>query len=177
MRLDLPELHVDPTTGPEIAVGEIKDSRTLEKELAGRESAKNVGGVVRGGNGVAVDLDITVTEQQRRIVTQALRSLGYRVVDGEHAPAGITRVNVDIKTFDVQMPFNFFRAATYTQQMVADIQTDVTVVSNTSNESFRVNAHGTNIFQRVVPENWEAALNEAIDDYTKKFKAAMSSTR
>jgi hypothetical protein len=173
VRLDLPELHVNPGSGPAIVVGEIKDSRTPAAGLAGPDPEKNVGGVTRGGNGFAVDLDIPVVEQQRQIVTQALRSLGYQVVTGEQAPAGAPKVDVNIKTFDVQMPFNVLRAATYSQQMVADIQTDVTVTSANSTRSFKVDGHGTNVFQRVISENWQAALNEAIDDYTKKFKKAI----
>jgi hypothetical protein len=173
VRLDLPELQVSPANGPAIVVGEVKDSRTPTEGLAGPDPRKNIGGALRGGNGIAVDLDMPVAEQQRQIVTQALRSLGYQVFASEQAPVDAPRVNVEITTFDVQMPFNFLRAATYSQQMVADIQTNVTVISATATRSFKTDGHGTNVFQRVIPENWEAALNEAIDDYTKKFKKAI----
>lgn len=174
IRLDMPDQHVNPPDGQPIVLSKITDSRPPAEGLRDDKQVKNVGGVYRGGNGIAVDLDETVIDQTRQIVTQALRSMGYKVIDNDDVTQNIPRVEVNITTFHVALPFNFFRAASYSQQMIADIKTDVTVTGPSGTRSFKVEGHGTNIYQRVISENWEIALNKAISDYTQHFKAAMS---
>jgi hypothetical protein len=57
--------------------------------------------------------------------------------------------------------------------MVADISTNVTVRNGTSVQSFEATGHGTNAFQVVKPENWEVAINRAIEDFSKRFQEKM----
>lgn len=176
VRLSTPETRVNPAEGKPIVVAAVTDSRKTPDgaTFAQGERTHNVGGVWRGGNGVAVDLgQDTVIEETREIVTQALRGMGYRVLAEGVASPDAPRVAINITQFDVDAPFNFWRAASYTQQMVADVGTDIEVKSGGSAQSFKATGHGTNIYQRVVPENWEAALNEAIAEYTKQFQSKM----
>ncbi len=76
VQLTLPDLHVNPESGPPIVVGELMDARQPLKGLAGVDPSRNVGGVIRGGNGIAVDLDEPVTKQMRQVITQALGKKG-----------------------------------------------------------------------------------------------------
>lgn len=174
VQLTPPDLHVNPESGPPIVVGQVRDARQPAEGLAGADPTKNVGGVLRAGSGIAVDLDESVSTQMRQLVTQALRSLGYRVVANNSAPASAPRVAVNVTAFSVVMPINFLRAMTYTQKMIADVSTSVTVSGHQSPQSFIVKGHGENIYQFVTQENWEVTLNRAIADFSKNFKLEIS---
>jgi uncharacterized lipoprotein YajG len=170
----LPTAHVNPVDGRPIVIQAVTDSRTPLDDLAltPSERPRNVGGVGRGGNCTAVDLDEgTVASLGRQMATQALRTMGYKVVPD--AAADVPRIEIDITRFSVAMPFKFLRAISYSQQMVADISTNVTVRNGTSVQSFEATGHGTNAFQVVKPENWEVAINRAIEDFSKRFQEKM----
>ena len=53
--------------------------------------------------------------------------MGYKTVADDTAAADVPRVKIDITQFSVGMPFNFFRAMSYSQQIIADIATSITV--------------------------------------------------
>jgi len=176
VRLSVPSPQVNQPNGKPILLGDVTDARGphADLKLSDKERARNVGGVMRGGSGIAVDLtDTTVTDEVRQIITQSLRGMGYKVIDGGEAPANTLRIAANITKVDVTMPFNFFRAMSYSQKMIADIATSVTVTNGVGTQSFNVSGHGENIYQRVIPENWETALNRAVADYTKKLQEAM----
>jgi len=105
VHVQVPSLRVNPESGPQIVLASVTDSR---KPLAGanlnpNEQARNVGGVIRGGGGIAVNLDNqSVADQTRKIVIQALRGVGYKVI--ESGDPGIPRITVDITNFHVDMP-------------------------------------------------------------------------
>ncbi len=44
---------------------------------------------------------------------------------------------------------------------------------NAFRQSFNVSGRGENVHQRVIPENWEVALNGAVADYIENFREAM----
>lgn len=172
----LPTAHINPVDGRLIVIQSVTDSRMPPDGLALSSSDRphNVGGVGRGGNGTAVDLDDgTVAGLGRKMVTQALRTMGYKVVSD--AAADVPRVEIDITRFSVTMPFNLLRAISYSQQMVADITTNVSVRNGVAVQSFETTGHGTNVFQVMKPENWEVAINRAMEDYSKRFQEKMLS--
>lgn len=171
--LNIPAPHIRPANGSPIVVSSIIDNRVLKFDgsLKDNEKAGNVGGEVRHGNGFIVNLDNeSVVDEMRTIVIQALRDIGYKDIDISQAGKNVPRLVIDIKKFGVYAPLKFWRAATYSQQMIADIVTKVTIKSNGVSKTIVVKGHGTNVYQRVVPENWEIALNKAIVDYTNHFQ-------
>jgi hypothetical protein len=176
VRLSLPSPQVNQPNGKPIVLSSVTDSRGAHADLklSANDRTHNVGGVMRGGSGIAVDLaDTTVTDEMRSVITQSLRGMGYKVINNSEATTDTPRVAADITKLDASMPMNFFRAMTYSQKMLADIATNVTVTSGKATQSFTVSGHGENIYQRVVPENWEVALNRAVADYIKKLQEAM----
>lgn len=176
VRLSAPSLQVNQPNGKPIVLASVTDSRGAHADLklSDKERARNVGGVMRGGSGIAVDLtDTTVADEVRQIITQSLRGIGYKVISSREAQANTPRVVAGVTKLDVTMPFNFFRAMSYSQKMIADITTSVTVTNGEDTQSFNVSGHGENIYQLVTPENWETALNRAVADYTKKLQEAM----
>lgn len=176
VRLSMPSLQVNQPNGKPIVLASVTDSRGAHADLklSDKERARNVGGVMRAGSGIAVDLaDTTVADEVRQIITQSLRGMGYKVIDSGEAPANTPRLTANVTKLDVSMPMNLFRAMTYSQKMIADIATSVTVTNGADTQSFNVSGHGENIYQRVIPENWETALDRAVADYTKKLQEAM----
>lgn len=127
VRLETPESRINPPDGLPIVLSKVIDSRKLDENLSSGNQSNNLGGVYHGGSGIAVDLDETVAEQMRQIVTQALRSMGYKVIGDTDASQSIPRIDVNVTTFGVELPFNFFRAAISSEQMIADIKTNVIV--------------------------------------------------
>lgn len=175
VRVDVPDVHVNPERGPLIAVNAVADDRpsSFLSQFPAADRAKNVGGVVRGGNGINVVLESSqTTEKVRAIIIQALRSMGYRTVSA--CDVSCTQLNVSLTDFSVKMPFNFWRAAGWAQQMVADISAHVVARDADRERAFDVSGHGTNIYQVVSRENWEAALDRAVKDFNSNFKQAMA---
>lgn len=176
IRLDLPEARVNPTDGKPLVIASIADGRQslFGNKLSSEEQATNVGGVFRGGNGIAVNLENeTAASEMKKILTQAFRGMGYRVISTDAAQSAATTVAVTIEKFQVDMPFDFWRAATYSQHMLADIQTRVVVSDASGSKTINVSGHGQNVYQRVTTENWQVALNRAVSDYTNRLQTAM----
>jgi hypothetical protein len=126
----LPSAHINPVDGRPIVIAGVTDSRHPIDglKLSSDEKWRNVGGVARGGSGIAVNLeDGTTADLARELVVQTVRSMGYKTVADDTAAADVPRVKIDITQFSVGMPFNFFRAMSYSQQMIADIATSITV--------------------------------------------------
>lgn len=76
--------------------------------------------------------------------------------------------------FSVTMPFEFWRAAGWSQRMLAEISIDVTSRSDGQTKRFTAEGHGSNVYQVVSRENWEIALERAVADLTANFKQSMS---
>ncbi|MEP6908260.1 MAG: hypothetical protein ABI858_09810 [Pseudoxanthomonas sp.] len=177
VRLDIPATYASPAQGKVIVIANVQDARMsiFGVKLSATEQARNIGGVLRGGNGIAVDIEgETVADQTRQIATEALRGMGYKVVTGEAGDLAATRISFKLIQFEVNMPFDFWRAATYSQHMLADLKTDVVVASAGGPKTITVVGHGENVYQRVTSENWQIAINKAIVDYTKHLQQAMS---
>lgn len=82
-------------------------------------------------------------------------------------------VSIKLTKFAVIMPFDFWRAATYSQHMLADISTEIsTKRKDGSIRQFQVSGHGENVYQRITPENWEIAINRAMSDYSGQLRRA-----
>lgn len=176
IRLDLPAAHVNPSEGKPLVITSIVDGRQslFGNKLSADEQSANVGGVFRGGNGIAVDLeDETAISGMKKILTQALRGLGYKVISANANEASPTAMAVTIEKFAVDMPFDFWRAATYSQHMLADIQTSIVVNGPSGSRTIKVSGHGQNVYQRVTPENWQTAMDRAVSDYTNRLQTAM----
>jgi hypothetical protein len=174
----LPSAHINPVDGRPIVIAGVTDSRHPIDglKLSSDEKWRNVGGVARGGSGIAVNLeDGTTADLARELVVQTVRSMGYKTVADDTAAADVPRVKIDITQFSVGMPFNFFRAMSYSQQMIADIATSITVGRGSSAQTFEVVGHGTNVYQVVKPENWEVAINRAMENYSKRLQTKMLS--
>lgn len=174
VRVDVPDVHVNPEHGPVVVVGAVTDERppSFLSQFPAADRSKNVGGVVRGGNGINVVLgSSTTTEKLRAIIIQALRSMGYRTAS--QCEASCTQLDVSLTDFSVKMPFNFWRAAGWAQQMVADVSAHVVARDAGHTKPFDVSGHGANVYQVVSRENWEAALDRAVKDFNSNFKQAM----
>ena len=171
--------HVSPSAGKPIVLDSVSDERAFiaDGKLSAIERAQNVGGLFRGGADVAVDLESgTVVDKSREIITQALRGMGYVVMSKNDAPTNAIRIKVDVTKFDVNAPFEFWRSMGSAQRMVAVIECKVEFTDSSARQGFTTAGHGSNVFQRLVPENWEIALNRAVDDFAKKFQDAMASS-
>lgn len=176
VHVDIPDVRVNPQKGPLIEVGAVKDDRQspLLSKFPASTREKNVGGMVRGGNGFNVMLEsATVTGKTRSIIVQALRKMGYHTV--KKCQESCTKLIVLLKTFEVKAPFNFWRAMSYTQHMVANISVSVTLHSLNHTSTFTVSGYGSNIYQVIDEDNWETALDRAVESFSHNFQQAMAS--
>lgn len=171
VRIDPPVVSVVSPDAPGIIIGTITDARTPDPSLnlSVAAQARNVGGSAHSGNGIAVNLESgTVTDTMRQIVAASLQNAGYRLMrDARGAP----RVDVRITQFEVKIPFQFWRAAFYNARMLADITADVTITTPVGARTFTVSGHGYNVYQRVVAENWQIALDKAAADFSNNLRA------
>lgn len=175
VRVNVPDIRVNPEQGTQVVVAPVRDNRSSEflALIPASERARNVGGEIRNGNGINLALEsATASEKTREIIIQALRNMGYRTVD--HCDAQCLRLEASMNEFVVRAPFNFWRVAGWAQQMVADVSVEVTTREGDRTRSFIAKGHGTNVFQVVSPENWEKALERAVTDFTANFKQNMS---
>lgn len=160
---------------PRAVIGTVTDARGPATDIAldSADLARNVGGTGRGDHGVAVDLqDGTVAEKMRQMVAAALQNAGFQVV---RDPTDALRVEVKITKFQVVVPFQFWRAAFYNPRMLADISAEVTIMTDAGARSFVVTGHGYNVFQRVIAENWQIALDKAMADFNQHLREQLAS--
>ncbi|AWH27082.1 hypothetical protein [Stenotrophomonas sp. YAU14D1_LEIMI4_1] len=175
VRVNVPDIRVNPEQGTSVVVAPVTDHRPTDflALVPAADRARNVGGEVRQGNGFNLVLESTTTaEKTREIIIQALRNMGYRTI--ESCEARCLHLQASMNQFAVRAPFNFWRAAGWAQQMVADISVEVTTGEAEQSRSFVAKGHGTNVFQVVSPENWEKALERAVTDFTADFKQKMA---
>jgi len=175
VRVNVPDVRVNPEQGAVVVVTPVRDQRPAEflSKIPASERANNVGGEIRHGNGFKLALETeTAADKTREIMIQALRNMGYRTAD--RCEAECLRLDASMSEFAVKMPFNFWRAAGWAQQMVADVAVDVTVHDRDRTRTFTAKGHGTNVFQVVSRENWEIALERAVRDFTQNFKQGMA---
>jgi uncharacterized lipoprotein YajG len=157
--------------GPTIAIGTVTDARqpATKIKLDQAEQASNVGGMGKDGHGIAVQLDNgTVRDAMRRIVSSALQNAGFDVTDSRQAEY---RIDVRISKFQVAIPFQFWRTAFYNPRMLADIEAQITITTPSGVQTFDVKGHGYNVYQRVIAENWQIALDKAVADFEKNLQA------
>ncbi len=114
----------------------------------------------------------TVADKTREILVQALRNMGYRTADA--CESSCTFVDASLTGFSVSLPFEFWRAAGWSQRMLADISINVTSRAEGQIRTFTAKGHGSNVYQVVSRENWEIALERAVGDVTANFKQSMS---
>lgn len=176
VRVSVPDVRANPEQGSVIQVNPVRDDREASflAQFPAVTHDKNVGGVVRGGGGINVVLDSTTTTlKTHSIIVQALRNMGYRTADycGTSCPV----ITPTLNTFAVVMPFNFWRAATYSQHMLADIAVHVTLQEQGHTSTFEASGHGSNVYQVVSQENWETALDRAVKDFVSNFQQQMAS--
>lgn len=175
VRVNVPDIRVNPEQGTTIVVAPVRDNRPSDflSLVPASDRARNVGGEIRQGNGFNLVLEsATAAEKTREIIVQALRNMGYRTTD--QCDAQCVQLEASMSQFMVRAPFNFWRAAGWAQQMVADVSVEVTTREGDRTRAFTAKGHGTNVFQVVSPENWEKALERAVTDFTANFKQNMS---
>lgn len=171
VRINAPVAQIAAANGPTIAIGTITDVRkpATKIDLDQAEQAHNVGGVGKHDHGVAVQLaDGTVRDAMKRIVRAALQDAGFRVTDSGEAGS---RIDVRIIKFQVAIPFQFWRAAFYNPRMLADVEAEITLTTQGGVRTFEVKGHGYNVYQRLVAENWQIALDKAVADFEKNLEA------
>jgi hypothetical protein len=176
VRVSVPDVRANPQQGALVQVNPVQDDRPASflAQFPAATHDKNVGGVVRGGNGINVVLDSsTTTLKVHSIIVQALRNMGYRTVAS--CEASCTIVTPALKTFAVTLPFNFWRAMSYSQHMLADIAVHVALQSHGQTSAFDATGHGSNVYQVVSQENWEITLDRAVKDFVSNFQQQMSS--
>jgi len=174
VRVNVPDIRVNPEQGPVVVVAPVRDSRPVYfPEVAAADRAKNIAGVVRQGNGVLVSVEsTTAADKTREIMIQALRNMGYRTAD--RCEASCTLLETSLTDFSVKMPANFFRMVSSTQQMLADISVQVVARRDGQTRTFTATGHGANIFQVPSRENWEIALERAVKSFTSSLQQSMS---
>ncbi|SEU08466.1 hypothetical protein [Stenotrophomonas indicatrix] len=174
VRVNVPDIRVNPEQGPVVVVAPVRDSRPVYfPEVAAADRAKNIAGVVRQGNGVLVSVEsTTAAEKTREIMIQALRNMGYRTAD--RCEASCTLLETSLTDFSVKMPANFFRMVSSTQQMLADISVQVVARRDGQTRTFTATGHGANIFQVPSRENWEIALERAVKSFSSSLQQSMS---
>lgn len=175
VRVSVPNVRTNPQQGALIQVNPVQDNRQASflEQFPAATRDKNVGGVVRGGNGINVVLDSsTTTLKTHSIIVQALRNMGYRTVVS--CEATCTVVTPVLNTFAVTLPFNFWRAMSYSQHMLADVVVHVTLQSHGQTITFDATGHGSNVYQVVSQENWEIALDRAVKDFVSDFQQQMA---
>lgn len=176
VRVSVPDARANPQQGALVQVDPVQDNRQASflGQFPAATRDKNVGGVVRGGNGINVVLDSsTTTLKMHSIIVQALRNMGYRTVANCEASCPV--ITPKLNTFAVTLPFNFWRAATYSQHMLADIAVHVALQSQDRTSTFDATGHGSNVYQVVSQENWEIALDRAIKDFVSSFQQQVAS--
>jgi hypothetical protein len=162
-------VRVAPAGAPQAFIGTVTDARgpATDIVLDSSDQARNVGGIGRGDHGTAVDLeDGTVADKMRQMIAAALQDAGYQVASDSNAAM---RVDAKITEFKVVVPFQFWRAAFYNARMLADISAEITITTDTGTRTFVVTGHGYNVYQRIVPENWQIALDKATADFNKNL--------
>lgn len=174
VRVNVPDIRVNPEQGPVVVVAPVHDSRPVYfPEVAAADRAKNIAGVVRQGNGVLVSVEsTTAADKTREIMIQALRNMGYRTAD--RCEASCTVLETSLTDFSVKMPANFFRMVSSTQQMLANISVQVVARRDGQTRTFTATGHGANIFQVPSRENWEIALERAVKSFTSSLQQSMS---
>ncbi len=176
VRVSVPDVRANPQQGAPVQVNPVQDNRDVPflAQFPAATRDKNVGGVVRGGNGINVILDSsTTTAKVHSIIVQALRNMGYHTVASCGATCPV--VTPALKTFAITLPFNFWRAATYSQHMLADIDVHVVLQNQGNTSNFDAKGHGSNVYQVVSQENWEIALDRAVKNFASNFQQQMSS--
>lgn len=176
VRVNVPDVRVNPASGPEVVVAKVTDDRpTSYLSLYPKATwQKNVGGTVRSGNGFNLVLESSsVTHKVHEIIVQSLRSMGYRTVVSCSGPC--LQLQASVHTFAASIPFNFWRAVSWTQHMVAKLSVKVSLERDNNSTSFTVSGNGDNIFQALSQENWETAFDRAVHDFVSNFKQAMVS--
>lgn len=174
VRVNVPDARVNTEEGPVVVVRPVQDARKdILEAVPTADRSRNVGGFARGGNGTLVNLESgTVADRTREILIQALRNMGYRTAAS--CEASCTYVDASITKFSVTMPFEFWRAAGWSQRMLAEISIDVNSRNDGQTKRFTAEGHGSNVYQVVSRENWEIALERAVADLTANFKQSMS---
>jgi hypothetical protein len=107
VRVDTPNVHVNSENGPLIQVDAVTDGRpsTFLSEFPAADRPRNVGGVVRAGNGINVVLEsTTTTDKVQSIIIHALRSMGFRTVT--QCQAACVQLSFVLNEFAVKMPLN-----------------------------------------------------------------------
>lgn len=160
--------------GPTIVIGTVTDARqpATKIKLDEVEQASNVGDMGKDDRGIAVQLDNgAVRDAMRRIVTSALQNAGFEVVG-----AGRVEYPVDVRIskFRVAIPFQFWRAAFYNPRMLADIEAGITMAAPSGARTFDAKGHGYHVYQRVIAENWQIALDKAVADFEKNLQVQVT---
>lgn len=173
VHISIPDAHVNPASGPTIAIASVVDSRIVDPKMAGSDPAVSVGGIVHGGSVLAVDSARPVTAIVHDAVANSLRTMGYQVVQPSQAPASEIAVTVD--QFTAGFPFSFWRAVGWANHMVADVVTTVTVTDMHGKHTFMARGHGSNVFQIANSANWQLVIERALTNYETDFKTQMAS--
>jgi len=175
VRVSVPDVRANPQQGSLVQANPMQDNRQASflAQFPAATRDKNLGGVVRGGNGVNVVLGFsTTTLKVHSIIVQALRNMGYRTVTS--CDTACIVVTPALNTFAVTLPFNFWRAMSYSQHMLADITVHVALQSHGQTSTFDAMGHGSNVYQVVSQENWEITLDRAVKDFASNFRQQMA---
>lgn len=176
VRVNVPDVHANPQHGLLVQVNPVRDNREASflAQFPAASRAKNVGGFVRGGNGVNLVLESSTTALKvHSIIAQALRNMGYRTVSNCEASCPVVTPTLD--KFAVTLPFDFWRALGSAQHMLADIAVRVDLQDRGRTSTFDAIGHGSNIYQVVSQENWEIALDRATKHFVTNFQQQMIS--
>lgn len=170
----LPAASALNTAGKPMVIDVVTDARPpAALPMDADTRSRNVGAQGHAGSGFELQLaDASVVDTMRQLVGIVFGNAGYRVATD--APDA-THVTVTITRFDVAAPFQFWRSVAWSPKMLAHVDAVVQTQSPSGRATYNVQGYGSNVFQRMSADNWEVALNRAIDDFARKLHAQLQS--
>ncbi len=186
IELNSPSYSNEVSASGNIIIGNIQDKRVFEAapkspstpsvdgDLAktSKETLSTLIGRQRNGYGMAMgDIVLpngdTVQEVTRKLLTTALESRGYNVVDNKTDAYNLT---VDVNKF-----WAWFSPGMFSVSFEADIQCTVHFDNGTTKRSLDVSGYGVNKGQVASNANWQLAYERAFQDLLKNLDKILDS--
>ena len=114
---------------------------------------------------VALPKGMTVEDKVRELLTQALASRGYEVVDDKNAP---NQISVDIEKF-----WGWFTPGMWAISFEANLQCNIDFAGPGAKRTFDVTGYGINKGQIASDENWQLAYQRAYENFLQNLDAVL----
>ncbi|GAA0240710.1 YajG family lipoprotein [Rhodanobacter caeni] len=129
--------------------------------------ARKRGGFGKAFGDILLPPGENVESLTRQLLTNALASRGYSVLDAANAPADAPHVSVDIREF-----WAWFTPGFWAASIEAKLDTLLKIDSPQGQRQVAVKGYGRNSIQVAREANWQLAYQRAFEDYLKQFAEA-----